>query len=190
MSDEPTTSPENAAEADEAELRLPPWPWIWKLLGAIAIAWLSAMVFLAFFRKVRDLLIWAVIALFASFALEPAVDWLAKRGWRRGLATVLLLFGLAILAVLMVALMIPLLVEQVQALIKAAPDILRVGQHLHEAMVRHRGLGRHPEHAADRRELGGLGVRQEHRGQRVRRRELGGGHDLQAPHDRRCSRST
>jgi len=124
MSDEPNAPTENAAQADEAELRLPPWPWIWKLLGAIAVAWLSAMVFLAFFRKVRDLLIWAVIALFASFALEPAVDWLAKRGWRRGLATFLLLFGLAVLAVLMVALMIPLLVEQVQALIKAAPDIL------------------------------------------------------------------
>jgi predicted PurR-regulated permease PerM len=124
MSDEPTSTPEHATEADEAELRLPPWPWIWKLLGSIAVTWLSALLFLAFFRKVRDLLIWAVIALFASFALEPAVDWLAKRGWRRGLATFLLLFGLAVVMVLMVALMIPLLVEQVQALIKAAPGIL------------------------------------------------------------------
>jgi len=124
MSDEPTSIPEHATEADEAELRLPPWPWIWKLLGSVAVTWLSALLFLAFFRKVRDLLIWAVIALFASFALEPAVDWLAKRGWRRGLATFLLLFGLAVVMVLMVALMIPLLVEQVQALIKAAPGIL------------------------------------------------------------------
>jgi predicted PurR-regulated permease PerM len=124
MTDEPISTPEQDHQADEAELRLPPWPWIWKLLGSIAVTWLSALLFLAFFRKVRDLLIWAVIALFASFALEPAVDWLAKRGWRRGLATFLLLFGLAVVMVLMVALMIPLLVEQVQALIKAAPGIL------------------------------------------------------------------
>ena len=123
MSDDPTTRDGNGS-AEQAELRLPPWPWIWKLLGAIIIAWFGASLFFAFFVKVRDLLIWAFIALFASFALEPAVDWLAKRGWRRGLATFLLLFGLAILAVLMIALMIPLLVEQVQALIKAAPGIL------------------------------------------------------------------
>jgi predicted PurR-regulated permease PerM len=124
MSDEPTHTTDASVPADEDDLRLPPWPWIWKLLGAIAIAWAAASVFFAFFVKVRDLLIWAVIALFASFALEPAVDWLARRGWRRGLATGVMLFGLAILGVLMIALMIPLMIEQVQALIKAAPDIL------------------------------------------------------------------
>jgi predicted PurR-regulated permease PerM len=124
MSDEPTTTTDASTPADGAELRLPPWPWIWKLLGSIVVAAFAALAFLTFFRKVFDLLVWAFIALFASFALEPAVDWLAKRGWRRGLATALLLFGLAILSVVMVALMIPLLVEQIQALIKAAPDIL------------------------------------------------------------------
>ena len=71
---------------------------------------LASLVFLAFFRQVRDLLIWVVVALFASFALEPAVDWLAKRGWRRGVATGVILFGLAVFAVVMVALMIPLVV--------------------------------------------------------------------------------
>lgn len=78
----------------------------------------------ALFKQLRELFIWVVIALFASFALEPAVDWLARRGWRRGLATGVILFGLVILGVVMVALMIPLLVQQIQALIKAAPDIL------------------------------------------------------------------
>jgi len=124
MSDEPTTTTDVPAPPDEAVLRLAPWPWIWKLLGSIVVAAFAALAFLTFFRKVFDLLVWAFIALFASFALEPAVDWLAKRGWRRGLATAVLLFGLAILSVVMVALMIPLLVEQIQALIKAAPDIL------------------------------------------------------------------
>lgn len=124
MSDDPTETSESNGEAERAEPRLPPWPWIWKLLGAIVVTWFAASLFFAFFVKIRDLLIWAIIALFASFALEPAVDWLAKRGWRRGVATGLLLLGLAILGVLMVALMIPLLVEQIRALIKAAPDIL------------------------------------------------------------------
>ena len=85
---------------------------------------LVSLVFLAFFRQIKDLLIWALVALFASFALEPAVAWLAKRGMRRGMATGLILFGLAVLTVAMVALMIPLVVEQLRALIEAAPDIL------------------------------------------------------------------
>ena len=28
-----------------------------------------------------------VISLFLAFAIEPAVSWLARRGWRRGAAT-------------------------------------------------------------------------------------------------------
>ena len=106
-------------------LRLPPWPWIWRVLGAIVATIFVSLAFLAFFGKIRNLLIWVVVALFASFALEPAVDWLSRRGWRRGLATGVLIFGLAILAMVMVALMIPLLVQQIQALIKDAPQILQ-----------------------------------------------------------------
>lgn len=85
---------------------------------------MAAIAFLALFRQVKDLLIWIAIALFASFALEPAVAYLAKRGWKRGLSTFLIIFGLVILTILMVGSMIPLLVKQLQALIKAAPGIL------------------------------------------------------------------
>ena len=102
----------------------PSWRWILTLLAVIAGAVLVSLVFLAFFRQIKDLLIWALVALFASFALEPAVAWLAKRGMRRGMATGLILLGLVALTVAMVALMIPLVVEQLRALIDAAPDIL------------------------------------------------------------------
>jgi predicted PurR-regulated permease PerM len=119
----------NGGERPAEPLWLPPWPWIWRLLGAIVVTIVGTLVFLAFFSKVRNLLIWALIALFASFALEPAATWLTHRGIRRGLATGILLFGVAILAVVMVALMVPLLVKQIQALIKAAPDILQSISH-------------------------------------------------------------
>lgn len=128
MSDAETTSPGSTAGPPEdgsvTPAWLPPWPWIWRLLGAVVVTYLGTKLFLAAFDKVRDVLIWAFISLFASFALEPAVNWLAKRGWRRGVATGVLIFGLAIGAMLIVALMVPLLVSQIQALIKAAPDIL------------------------------------------------------------------
>jgi predicted PurR-regulated permease PerM len=128
MSDAETTAQKPRHDPPDGEasatVAVPPWPWIWRLLAAIAAAYLGTRLFLAAFFKVKEVLVWLFISLFASFALEPAVNWLAKRGWRRGVATFVLIFGLAIGAMLIVALMVPLLVSQIQALIKAAPDIL------------------------------------------------------------------
>ena len=50
--------------------------------------------------RLSDLILMVVVALFLSFALEPAVDWLARRGWRRGSATGLVLALLFVAAVL------------------------------------------------------------------------------------------
>jgi predicted PurR-regulated permease PerM len=105
-------------------IRPPSWRWILTLLAVIFGVWLVAVAVTSLLRQVSDLLTWAVVALFASFALEPAVDWLARRGWRRGLATGAILLAVAVFAVVMVALMIPLVVDQLRALIEAAPDIL------------------------------------------------------------------
>jgi predicted PurR-regulated permease PerM len=102
----------------------PSWRWILTLLVVVFGVWLVAMTATSLLRQLSELLTWALVALFASFALEPAVDWLARRGWRRGLATGVILLGVAVFAIVMVALMIPLVVDQLQALIQAAPDIL------------------------------------------------------------------
>ena len=48
--------------------------------------------------RVRSLIIVILVSLFLSFAIEPAVNWLARRGWRRGLAT-LAMFLLILLGV-------------------------------------------------------------------------------------------
>ena len=62
-------------------------PWINRLIITI-ILW-AALALLAYsaLRELRGLVSNLVIALFLSFALEPAVNWLHKHGWRRGLAT-------------------------------------------------------------------------------------------------------
>ncbi|MEX0743297.1 MAG: AI-2E family transporter, partial [Actinomycetota bacterium] len=75
-------------------------------------------------RRLRDLVLWIVAALFLSFALEPAVNWLVARGWRRGVATAAVLFGLGLLVLMMIALMVPLVIDQVQELIDRLPDLL------------------------------------------------------------------
>ena len=63
-------------------------------------------------------------AFFLSFALEPGVNWFAKRGWRRGSATglIFLIVGLAVIG--LVALIIPAVVSGAKQLITAAPDLV------------------------------------------------------------------
>src|SRR5688572_12310385 len=102
----------------------PPWRWIVSLLALIFVTWLVATTVTSVLRQLSSLLTWILVALFASFALEPAVDWLARRGWRRGIATGAILLGVIIFSVVMVASMIPLIVDQLRALIEAAPDIV------------------------------------------------------------------
>ena len=63
--------------------------------------------------ELRGLLIMLLISLFLAFALEPAVNFLARRGWRRGLATGLVFLLLVIGVAGFVAAMSVLVVDQV-----------------------------------------------------------------------------
>lgn len=71
---------------------MPPWVrqailWWW---GALIVAYLL----LGVVRQLRGLLTQLALALFLSFAMEPAVDWLARRGMRRSVATALTMAGI------------------------------------------------------------------------------------------------
>jgi predicted PurR-regulated permease PerM len=112
------------ASDGELSLRLPPWSWIWKLLWLIVLVGFMALLALNVIRALEGLIGLVVVSLFASFALEPAVGWLAAKGMRRGLATFLILFGVGVAALAMLALMVPLIVQQLQELIADAPGIL------------------------------------------------------------------
>jgi predicted PurR-regulated permease PerM len=105
-------------------LRLPPWRWIWRLLWLIvAVSALAAFAAYILYQ-VRDLLTILLFSLFASFALEPAASYLVRRGWRRGLATFAIMAAAGLLGVLLLALMIPVFIEQLVALVRSAPDLL------------------------------------------------------------------
>jgi predicted PurR-regulated permease PerM len=64
-------------------------------LGALAVRF--------FWGKLSGLFVLLAISLFLSLALEPGVNRLARRGWRRGSATGLLLFGVVLVFVVFVA---------------------------------------------------------------------------------------
>jgi predicted PurR-regulated permease PerM len=99
-------------------------PWIPRLLLAVVITAFAAYATFNLIRQLQQLLLWLVAALFLSFALEPAVNWLVARGWRRGAAAAAVLFGLALLGLFAVALMVPLVIDQVQELVRRLPDWL------------------------------------------------------------------
>jgi predicted PurR-regulated permease PerM len=86
------------------------------LLGAAAL-------FVAFWLlvRLRSLLVLLLISFFLSFAIEPPVNLLARRGWRRGPATAVVFAALAVAVVLFVAAVGSLLVGQIADLVDAIP---------------------------------------------------------------------
>jgi predicted PurR-regulated permease PerM len=109
--------------AEEDATRMP--AWIPRLLLLVVAVFFAAYAVFTMFRRLRDLVVWLIAALFLSFALEPAVNWLVGRGWRRGAATAVVLFGLALVGMMTVALMVPLVIDQVQELIDRVPEWLQ-----------------------------------------------------------------
>jgi predicted PurR-regulated permease PerM len=124
----PPTSGHDAGDQDAAPLvtaspsgdRMP--RWIYRLVGLLALAALLTLLLLSFFKQLTGFFGTIVLSLFVAFALEPGVNWLARHGWRRGLATFVIMFGVAVVFAVMVVLMAPLLVKELKALIASIPQ--------------------------------------------------------------------
>lgn len=74
--------------------RLPRWAF-----AATAVFWggfLLALVLQFFWGRLNGLFVLLAISVFLSLAIEPGVNRLARRGWRRGTATGLILFGVIV----------------------------------------------------------------------------------------------
>ena len=87
-------------------------PWLPRLLRWLVVIWLAMQVGVFVFSQLSSLIINLVLALFLSFALEPAVRFLAKRGWRRGIATVVVFFTLLLFSVGFFAIMLPPVLQE------------------------------------------------------------------------------
>lgn len=98
--------------------------WIPRLLIYILLAAGAGIAIYNSIRALRGLITILLVALFVSFALEPAVNWLAAHGWRRGIATFAILAGLAVLTIAFVASFIPLFLAQLRSLVDALPGWL------------------------------------------------------------------
>ena len=98
--------------------------WITRLLvgGALTVLALWAVMWTT--RRLTDVIAAFLTSLLLALALEPAVNWIvARRGWKRSRATVLVLTVLIVVCVAVVGSMVPLLISQVQQLVEAAPRL-------------------------------------------------------------------
>ena len=102
--------------------RMPRWvPRAIVLLMAAAVGLATAAWLL---DKLQDLLVVLLVSMFLSFAMEPAVNWLAGKGIRRGLGTAGVFLAFAVAAALFGAAIASVLAEQITKLIDAAPGYL------------------------------------------------------------------
>ncbi len=99
-------------------------PWVPRLLRQIAVLIVIGFAALNLLKALRGFLILLMISVFLAIALEPAVAYLAKRGWRRGVATAFIFLVVTIIGAVFTASMIPLVVDQVRNLVERAPDYL------------------------------------------------------------------
>ncbi|WP_051175618.1 AI-2E family transporter [Nocardia exalbida] len=104
----------------EAASGMPPWLPRAFLLAAATITGLLAAFWVL--ERLQGLLTVLLVSLFLAFAIEPAVNWLARRGMRRGPATGLVFLVLAALVFGFLWTLGALLVEQVTTLVKNAPE--------------------------------------------------------------------
>ncbi|MGI9016634.1 MAG: AI-2E family transporter [Euzebya sp.] len=91
-----------------------------QMLGLIAVVVLSYAT-LVIIRSLRTVLVIVLVSLFISFAVEPAVQWLGRHGWRRGAATAAVFAGTFLVLIAAFGSIVPLLIDQVAELIRSLP---------------------------------------------------------------------
>ena len=99
--------------------RIPPWfprALIYTALTVAGLVLLRATIYM-----LRDLLLMLMVALFVSFAVEPAVNWLADRGWRRGAATGLVFVVVVLGGAMLTYAMVDLVISEASRLVDDAP---------------------------------------------------------------------
>lgn len=86
------------------------------LVGMAALLWVAS--------RLRTLIFIIAISLFVAVALEPAVQFLAKRGWRRDRATAVVFVGAFLAVAAFFAALVPLFMSQASALAERIPGYI------------------------------------------------------------------
>jgi predicted PurR-regulated permease PerM len=106
-------TPESKAKRDRHVART-------TLVASLTVLAVAAVVWLLF--RISNVLFMGFVALFVAIALEPAVHYLAKRGWRRGAATGVVFLAAFLLMVGFLVALAPLIIDQLTDLGQAVPN--------------------------------------------------------------------
>ncbi|MDE0709748.1 MAG: AI-2E family transporter [Acidimicrobiia bacterium] len=99
-------------------------PWIPRVIVLVVLAFLGTYLLVWSIIRLRSFLLALLLSLFASFALEPGVDFLARRGWRRGLATSVVFAVVVVAGVVFAAVTLPPMVAESASLVSNVPGWL------------------------------------------------------------------
>jgi predicted PurR-regulated permease PerM len=72
--------------------------WVYRAVVVFWLGFLMALVVRELFGMVSGFMLLLLVSLFLALAIEPGVNWLQRRGWRRGSGTGAILFGVLIAA--------------------------------------------------------------------------------------------
>jgi predicted PurR-regulated permease PerM len=100
--------------------RRPP-PWLGRAAWRVALIVVVVLSAADQVSHLRGLLVLLLMSFFIACAMEPIVNRLAARGWKRSRATGVLFLAILVLVVVFGAVMGQLLVEQVRELVQALP---------------------------------------------------------------------
>ena len=99
-----------------------------RLLRRLAVAVVAVVLFLQvfdwLFDGIKHLLFLVLLAWLFAVAMEPAVSWLSRRGWRRGLATGTVMLGIFVAILAFFGVFGTLFIDQIVSLVKALPSTL------------------------------------------------------------------
>jgi predicted PurR-regulated permease PerM len=98
--------------------------WMLWLIVIAPVAAVAIVATLYFLSAIAGILRIILISQFIALALEPGVNWLAGRGWRRGVATGALMGGIAIVSVVVLLSILPRLVSEIAGLLEELPNAL------------------------------------------------------------------
>ena len=99
--------------------------WFWRAVVAVSVSVAGFLLIKGAIGKLRDLIVMVGIALFLSFAVEPAANFLVDRGWRRGRATLFCFVAIFLVGGVFFTVMIGLVVTQLSELAGKAPGYVR-----------------------------------------------------------------
>ena len=91
--------------------------WVWKAVGIFWVGYLVAVRVDSLVDRLYGLFVLLLVALFLSLAIEPGVNRLARRGWRRGSATAVILVGVVVAFLVFVIAISALVGQQIAELL-------------------------------------------------------------------------